>query len=108
MSVGHLLLLVESLKAQSLSHLLLLLKSQSSRTPRGKGQLLLPLKTKSSMTPRGKVHLLLQGLNLHPSTEQTELLPNTDRETHKPLPSTQHLLFKATKDSSSRSFFISG
>jgi hypothetical protein len=32
-SIAHLLLLLETLKAQSLGHLLLLLKSQSSRTP---------------------------------------------------------------------------
>jgi hypothetical protein len=57
-SVGHILLLLEILKAQSLGHLLLL-KFQSSKTPKGKGRLLLLLKTKSSMTPRGKVHLLL-------------------------------------------------
>jgi hypothetical protein len=36
-----------------------LLKSQSSRTPRGKGRVLLWLKTKTSRIPRGKCHLLL-------------------------------------------------
>jgi hypothetical protein len=59
-SIGRLLLLLlETLKAHSLGCLLLLLKSHSSRTQRGKGQLLLQLKTKSPMTPWGKVHLLL-------------------------------------------------
>jgi hypothetical protein len=48
-----------------------------------------------------------QDLHLHPSTEQPELLPNTDRETHKPLPSAQHPFFEAAKDSSSSGFFVS-
>ena len=48
-----------------------------------------------------------QDLNLHPSTEQPELLPNTDRETHKPLPSTQQPIFEDAKDSSSSGFSIS-
>jgi hypothetical protein len=43
----------------SLGHLLLPLKSQISKTPRGKGRVLLWLKTKTSRTPRGKCHLLL-------------------------------------------------
>jgi hypothetical protein len=47
-----------------------------------------------------------QVLHLHPSTEQPELMPNTDRETHKPLPSTQHPVFEAAKDSSSSGFFV--
>jgi hypothetical protein len=36
-----------------------MLKSQSSRTPRGKGRVLLQLKTKTSRAPWGKCHLLL-------------------------------------------------
>jgi hypothetical protein len=44
---------------------------------------------------------------LHSSTEQLELLPNTDRETHKPLPSTQWLIFVPAKDSLSSGFFVS-
>jgi hypothetical protein len=48
-----------------------------------------------------------QDLNLHPSTEQLELLPNTHRETHKPLPSTQQSVFDACKDSSSSGFLFS-
>jgi hypothetical protein len=44
---------------------------------------------------------------LHPSTEQPELLPNTNRETHKTLPSTQQPIFDARKDSSSSGFFVS-
>jgi hypothetical protein len=65
--------------------------------------------TKSSMTPRGKSPPPppAQDLNLHPSTEQPELLPNTDRETHKPLPSTQQLVFEVAKDSSSNGSFVS-
>jgi hypothetical protein len=64
-SLGYVLLLLETLKAQSsrtigsLSRLLLLLKSQSSRTPRGNGRLLLLLKINNSMTPWGKGHLHL-------------------------------------------------
>jgi hypothetical protein len=58
MSVGLLLLLLETLKARSLGRLLLLLTFPSSRTQRLKDWLLLlQLKTKSSMTPQGKVHL---------------------------------------------------
>jgi hypothetical protein len=48
-----------------------------------------------------------QDLNLHPSVEQPELLSNADRETHKLLPSTQHPVFEAAKDSSSSGFFVS-
>jgi hypothetical protein len=36
---------------------------------------------------------LAQDLNLHPSIEQPELMSNTDRETHKPLASTQLPVF---------------
>jgi hypothetical protein len=43
----------------SLGRLLLLFKSQSSRTQSGKGWVLLRLKTKTSRAPRGKGHLLL-------------------------------------------------
>jgi hypothetical protein len=49
-----------------------------------------------------------QDLNLQPSPEQPELLPNTDRETHKSLPSTQHPVFEAAKDSLSSGFFVYG
>jgi hypothetical protein len=48
-----------------------------------------------------------QDLNLHPSIEQLELLPITNRETHKPLPSTQQPVYETAKDSSSSGFFIS-
>jgi hypothetical protein len=47
---------------RSLCHPLLLLKSQSSHTPRGKGRVLLRLKTKTSRTPWGICHLLLHHL----------------------------------------------
>jgi hypothetical protein len=45
---------------------------------------------------------------VHPSVEEPELLCNTNRETLKPLPSTQHPVFEATKDSSSSVFFLLG
>jgi hypothetical protein len=45
---------------------------------------------------------------LHHSPEQLGLLPNIDRETHKPLHSTQHLVLEVAKDSSSSGFFVSG
>jgi hypothetical protein len=40
-----------------------------------------------------------QDTHLHPSTEQPELLPNTDRETPQPLPSTQQPIYVTAKDS---------
>jgi hypothetical protein len=92
---------------RSLGCLLLLLKSESYRTPREKGRLLLLLKTKNSMTPREKGHLLLppKTFHLHPSTEQLELLPNTDRETQ-PLPSTQQPIYATVRNSLSSDFFV--
>jgi hypothetical protein len=62
MGVGHLLLLLETLKAQSsrttvsIGHLLLLLKTLKAQSL---GHLLLLLKSQSSRTPRGKGRLLL-------------------------------------------------
>jgi hypothetical protein len=50
--------LLETLIDQRLLLLLKTLKTQSSRTPHGKGRLLL-LKTQSSKTTREKGHLLL-------------------------------------------------
>jgi hypothetical protein len=105
-SVGHLLLLLETLKAQSLGCLLLLLKSQTSRTPRGKGRLLLLLNTELHDTMgKSPPPPPAQELKLHPSTEQLELLPSTDRESHKPHPFTQQPVFETDKDSSSSDFF---
>jgi hypothetical protein len=49
-----------------------------------------------------------QGLHLHPSTEQLELLPSIDRETHQRLSSTQWMVYVTIKDSSSSGFFVSG
>jgi hypothetical protein len=46
-------------------------------------------------------------LHLHPSIEQPELLPNTDRKTHHPLPSTQWSVYGTAKDNSSSGFFVS-
>jgi hypothetical protein len=47
-----------------------------------------------------------QYLHLHPSIEQLELLPSTDRETHQPFPSTHQPNFVTAKDSSSSGFFV--
>jgi hypothetical protein len=49
-----------------------------------------------------------QDLHLHSSTEQLELLPSTDRETHQQLSSTQWTVYVTVKDSSSSGFFVSG
>jgi hypothetical protein len=108
MSMGHLLLLLKTLKAQGLDHLLLLQVLELQDT-KGKRSASPPAKDKELHDTTGKSPPppLAQDLNLHPSTEQLELLPNTDRETHKPLPSTQHSVFNATKYSSSSDFFLS-
>jgi hypothetical protein len=45
--------------------------------------------------------------HLHPSIEQLELLPSTDRETPQPLPSTQQSVYVAAKDSLSSGFYVS-
>jgi hypothetical protein len=44
---------------------------------------------------------------LHPSTEQPELLPSTDRKTPQPLPSTQQPVYVTARDSLSSGFFVS-
>jgi hypothetical protein len=44
---------------------------------------------------------------LHPSIEQPELLPITDRETHKTLPFIQQPAFVVAKDSSFSALFVS-
>jgi hypothetical protein len=43
-----------------------------------------------------------------PSTEQPELLPNTDREAPQALPSTQQPVYVTAKDSLSSDFYVSG
>jgi hypothetical protein len=49
-----------------------------------------------------------QDTDSHPSTEQPELLPSTDRETSQPLPSTQQPVYVTAKDSLSSGFYIFG
>jgi hypothetical protein len=44
----------------------------------------------------------------HPSTEQPELMPNSNRETPLPIPSTQQSVYVAAKDSLSSGFYVSG
>jgi hypothetical protein len=47
-----------------------------------------------------------QDTHSHPSIEQPDLLPYTDKETHLPLPSTQHLVYVTTMDSLSSDFYV--
>jgi hypothetical protein len=108
-SIGHLLLLLlGTLKAQSLGRLLLLLKS---RAPGHKGERLAspPAKDKElhDTTRKSPPPPPTQDLNLHPSIEQPELLPNTDRETHMPLPSTQHPILRLLRIVCLVPFFVS-
>jgi hypothetical protein len=49
-----------------------------------------------------------QDTHFHPSTEQLELLPSTDRDTPQPLPSTQKLVYVISKDSLSSGFYVFG
>jgi hypothetical protein len=42
----------------------------------------------------------------HPSIEQPELLPNSNRETPQPIPSTQQSVYVAAKDSLSSGFYV--
>jgi hypothetical protein len=48
-----------------------------------------------------------QDLHSHPSIEQPELLPSTDRETPQPLPSTHLSVYVTTKNSLSSGFYVS-
>jgi hypothetical protein len=50
-----------------------------------------------------------QGPHSHPSTEEPELQPNSDRETPQPVPSTQQPVYVAAKDClSSEFYYVSG